>query len=322
LARSRQSQGKSNGLKIKLTIGSRGSRLARWQAEWVQTQLSALHPQAEFSLKIIKTTGDEMKSTPLAIIGGKGVFTKEIDEALLDHRIDLAVHSLKDLPTLIPNGLTLAAITEREDAHDALLTRVEVPRSTSSLDGLPPDAVVGTSSPRRAAQLKSLRPDIVVKDLRGNIETRIAKLDNGDYDAIILAAAGLRRLGLENRINTLIPRSEMLPAIGQGALAVEVRSDDAMTAQIVASLDHEPTRQACNAERSFLRTLGGGCELPIAGHAVVGDNRLLLDGLVAHPSGQRIIRDEILGEASEAMNLGEALAMTLLARGANELLSQ
>jgi hydroxymethylbilane synthase len=307
---------------MKLTIGSRGSKLALWQAEWVRTQLSALHPEVIISIEIIRTTGDELKSTPLSIIGGKGVFTKEIDDALLDHRVDLAVHSLKDLPTVVPAGLELAAITEREDARDALLIRPDLARVYSSLNLLPRDAVVGTSSPRRTAQLIHLRPDLIVKDLRGNIDTRIAKLDRGDYDAIILASAGLRRLGLEDRINTAIRPRDMLPAIGQGALGVEVRSDDTSTAQIVRSLDHQPTRQACLAERSFLRTLGGGCELPIAGHAVVKDDHLRLDGLVAHPSGQQIIRDEISGESSDAENLGATLARTLLARGANDLLSK
>jgi hydroxymethylbilane synthase len=305
---------------MKLIIGSRGSRLALWQAEWVKNSLSSMHPEIEFSIEVIRTTGDELKTAPLATIGGKGVFTKEIDEALLEKRIDLAVHSLKDLPTVLPLGLTLAAITERADARDALLIRPDVARFFFTLDTLPQDAVVGTSSPRRTAQLKSLRPNMVVKDLRGNIDTRIAKLDNGDYDAIILAAAGLTRLGLEHRISNMIRPREMLPAIGQGALAVEVRSDDTATAEIVAVLDHLATRQACMAERSFLRALGGGCELPIAGHAVVRDDHLRLDGLVAHPAGQQIIREEIKGPAADGVDLGEALAGSLLARGANELL--
>jgi hydroxymethylbilane synthase len=305
---------------MKLTIGSRGSRLALWQAAWVKTSLNAIHPEVEFAIEVIRTTGDELKTAPLSIIGGKGVFTKEIDEALLEKRIDLAVHSLKDLPTALPMGLTLAAITERADARDALLIRPDIERFFSTLDTLPQDAVVGTSSPRRTAQLKNLRPNMVVKDLRGNIDTRISKLDNGDYDAIILAAAGLMRLGLEHRISNMIRPREMLPAIGQGALAVEVRSDDTATAEIVAALDHLATHQACMAERSFLRALGGGCELPIAGHAVVRADHLRLDGLVAHPAGQQIIREEIKGPASEATNLGETLAERLIARGANNLL--
>jgi len=306
---------------MKLIIGSRGSKLALWQAEWIKTRLSALHAGVEFAIEVIRTTGDELKSAPLAVIGGKGVFTKEIDDALLAHRIDLAVHSLKDLPTIIPNGLTLAAITEREDPRDALLTRPDVTPRVLSLHTLPQDAVVGTSSPRRTAQLKAIRPDVFVKELRGNIDTRLVKLDRGEYDAIILAAAGLRRLGLDHRINAALDMAEMLPAIGQGALAVEVRSDDTATSQIVALLDDRPTRQACTAERSFLRALGGGCELPIAGYAEVRDDQLRLWGLVAHPSGRQILRHEIEGKASEALKLGEELATSLLARGANDLLS-
>jgi hydroxymethylbilane synthase len=307
---------------MKLVIGSRGSRLALWQAAWVRERLIALHANLEFAIEIIRTTGDEMKSAPLSVIGGKGVFTKEIDDALLNHRIDLAVHSLKDLPTVIPKGLTLAAITEREDARDALLLRPDMSGFYSSLKALPRSAVIGTSSPRRAAQLRALLPNVVVKELRGNIDTRVAKLDRGEYDAIILASAGLLRLELKHRISIVLPRKDMLPAIGQGALAVEVRDDDTVTAQLVASLDHLPTRQACTAERSFLGMLGGGCELPIAGHAVVHDDELQLDGLVAQPSGQRIIRDEVKGKASDAANLGQSLGMSLLARGANELLTK
>ncbi|MDX6614615.1 MAG: hydroxymethylbilane synthase [Blastocatellia bacterium] len=306
---------------MKLTIGSRGSRLALWQAAWVREQLRAVHPELDLSIEIIKTTGDEMKSAPLSVIGGKGVFTKEIDDALLNRRIDLAVHSLKDLPTVIPGGLALAAITEREDARDALLLQRDKSGFYSSLKALPRNSVIGTSSPRRAAQLRNLLPKVVIKELRGNIDTRVAKLDRGEYDAIVLASAGLLRLELKQRISIALSRSDMLPAIGQGALAIEVRSDDTIVAQLVAFLDHLPTRQACSAERSFLRMLGGGCELPIAGYAVVQDELLELEGLVAEPSGERIIRDEVKGKAVDAVSLGQSLGMSLLARGANQLLT-
>jgi len=306
---------------MKLTIGSRGSRLALWQAAWIREQLRAVHPELDLSIEIIKTTGDEMKSAPLSVIGGKGVFTKEIDDALLNRRIDLAVHSLKDLPTVIPDRLTLAAITEREDARDALLLRSDAAEFYSSLRALPPNSVIGTSSPRRTAQLRNLLPNVVIKELRGNVDTRVAKLDRGEYDAIILASAGLLRLELKDRISIALPHCDMLPAIGQGALAVEVRTDDIATAQLVALLDHLPTRQACTAERSFLQMLGGGCELPIAGHAVVQDDQLQLEGLVAQPSGNRILRDEVKGKATEAVNLGQSLGTSLLAQGANQLLT-
>ncbi|MEP6707852.1 MAG: hydroxymethylbilane synthase, partial [Pyrinomonadaceae bacterium] len=209
---------------MKLTIGSRGSKLAVWQAEWVKAKLGALNTEVEISIELIKTTGDQMKSAPLAVIGGKGVFTKEIEEALLAGRIDLAVHSLKDLPTAIPSGLTLAAITEREDPRDALVARHDFVLANRSIDGLDLAAVVGTSSPRRLAQLKYRRSDLRISELRGNVDTRLRKLDAGEYDAVILAAAGLGRLGLADRITALIPTETMLPAVGQGALAIEARA--------------------------------------------------------------------------------------------------
>src|SRR5215213_214535 len=208
-------------MKNRLVIGSRGSKLALWQSEWVRSSLIALHPQLEVHIEIIKTTGDVLKDAPLTVIGGKGVFTKEIEEALLDERIDLAVHSLKDLPTVLPEGLSIAAVTEREDARDALILRAGLPLERPSIRNLPRGAVVGTSSPRRVAQLKSLRQDLRVKELRGNVDTRLRKLDAGDYDAIILACAGLRRLGLAERISAPVETDEMLPAVGQGALGIE-----------------------------------------------------------------------------------------------------
>jgi hydroxymethylbilane synthase len=308
-------------MKERLIIGSRGSKLALWQAEWVRTELCALYPQLEVVIEIIKTSGDVMKDAPLAVIGGKGVFTKELEEALLDNRIDLAVHSLKDLPTILPGGLCIAAITEREDTRDALVLRAGLSLNSPSLKNLPGASVVGTSSLRRLAQLKHLRPDIGIKDLRGNVDTRLRKLDAGDYDAVILAAAGLRRLGLAHRISASISTEEMLPAVGQGALAIETRAQDSRTLKLVAPLDHVATRAACTAERALLRSLGGGCQLPIAGHAVVAENHLRLEGLVAGLSGEVIIRDALEGEAAEARKLGEVLGEQLLKRGAASLLS-
>ena len=256
-----------------LVIGSRGSRLALTQAEWVKTKLALLTPDLAVHVDIIKTTGD-VKTEPLSVIGGKGVFTKELEDALLDGRIDIAVHSLKDLPTIIPETLTIAAICERADPRDALVLRSDNDQDGATLATLPERAVVGTSSQRRLAQLKHLRRDVIVKDVRGNVDTRLRKLDEGEYHALILASAGLRRMGQEKRISGLIPTEQMLPAVGQGAIGVETRADDKRAIGIVSALNHEPTALACTAERSFLRALGGGCQLPIAGYAVMQSHDL------------------------------------------------
>ena len=298
-----------------LVIGSRGSKLALWQAEQARERLLLLNPQIDIRIQIIKTTGD-VKSDPLSVIGGKGVFTKELEDALLDGRIDLAVHSLKDLPTILPDGLTISAICEREDARDALVLRSDLPIEDSSLLNLPESAVVGTSSQRRLAQLKALRRDVVVKDLRGNVDTRIRKLDEGQYDAVILASAGLVRLSLQNRISARIASSEMLPAVGQGAIAIETRSDNKLALEATSKLDHRETRLACLAERAFLRGLGGGCQLPIAAHATIDGQLINLDGLVAKPDGSEIWRDVLSGPVDEAKEIGSALAAKLIERGA------
>jgi hydroxymethylbilane synthase len=308
-------------MKDHLTIGSRGSKLALWQAEWIKARLGERHPRTQVFIEIIKTSGDVLKDAPLTLIGGKGVFTKELEEALLDGRIDLAVHSLKDLPTVLPCGLVIAAIPEREDTRDALVLRANLVIEQPSIRNLPEGSHVGTSSLRRLSQLKHLRPDLVIKELRGNVDTRLRKLDEGQYDAIILATAGLRRLGLEKRISAPIEIEEMLPAVGQGALAVETRSDDEETLRLLAALEHQQTRAACMAERALLRELGGGCQLPIAAHAIVNENRLQLDGLVADPSGETIIRDSLEGAASSAEQLGSELAARLRESGAESLLS-
>ncbi len=306
---------------MELIIGSRGSKLALWQAEWVRSRLTSLDAGVEVRVEIIKTSGDVMRDVPLSTIGGKGVFTKELEQALLEGRIDIAVHSLKDLPTIIPEDLTIAAITVREDARDALVLRAGVEHEGAALKQLPAGACVGTSSQRRLSQLKHLRPDIEVKDLRGNVDTRLRKLDAGWYDAVILASAGLRRLGFEQRISAAIPIPEMLPAVGQGALGVETRAADEATIRLVAQLDDTPTRAACMAERAFLRSLGGGCMVPIAAHGVADGHRLRLEGLVAETTGVRVIRDSVEGDALDAEMLGERLAERLLELGAASLLS-
>ncbi|MDQ3665279.1 MAG: hydroxymethylbilane synthase [Acidobacteriota bacterium] len=302
-----------------LVIGSRGSKLALWQANWIRTLVSRFHPKVTVEIEIIRTTGD-VTTEPLSVIGGKGVFTKELEDALLAGRIDLAVHSLKDLPTNLPDLLTIAAICEREDARDALVLREA--QTLSSVNELPTGAVVGTSSQRRLAQLKYLRRDVVIKDVRGNVDTRLRKLDEGQYDALILAAAGLRRLGLESRISALIATEEMLPAVGQGALAVEARANDRSTIALVSPLNHAATQIACASERAFLRALGGGCQLPIAGYAVDSGNQLVLQGLVANPLGQEIVRGKLTGSTAGAEELGSQLAHQLLKRGGDRLLGE
>ena len=310
-----------------LTIGSRGSKLALWQAEWVRARLCASHRGLEVRVEIIKTAGDLRRDVPLSAIAGQGAFTKEIEQALLAGRVDIAVHSLKDLPTILPEALTLAAVTEREDVRDALVLRADIAAGLRSGDAaavgsLPDGARVGTSSTRRGAQLRNRRPDLVVADIRGNVDTRLRRLDEGKYDALILAAAGLRRLGLAHRISASIPVDEMLPAVGQGALGVETRSDDAETNLLVSKLNHPATRAACLAERALLRALGGGCQLPIAAHATLDSPLLRLEALAAEPSGARIIRDSLTGEMIDAEALGESLAESLKSMGALSLLEQ
>lgn len=301
-----------------LRIGSRGSRLALWQAEQIRDGLIRVNPGFEIQIDVIKTTGD-VKPDPLSVIGGKGVFTKELEDALLDRRIDIAVHSLKDLPTIIPDRLAISAICEREDPRDALVLRAG--SSFNSLRELPVGSVVGTSSQRRLAQLKALRPDVVVKDLRGNVDTRVRKLDEGQYDALILASAGLIRLGLKNRISAALEPVEMLPAVGQGAIAIETRADDEIAVGATAKLNHRETEIACRAERAFLRGLGGGCQFPIAAHAVVEGRVLKLEGLVATPNGSKILRNNSSGSTDQAETIGSELARRLIDQGAGELLN-
>ncbi|MBV9506739.1 MAG: hydroxymethylbilane synthase [Acidobacteriia bacterium] len=292
-----------------LVIASRGSELALWQAHSIEQRLSAAGLLSR--IRVIKTTGDKITGVPLASVGTKGLFTKEIEEALLDGSADLAVHSLKDLPTDLPPGLVLAGVPEREDARDAMVGR--------RLDELPEGATVGTSSLRRAAQLRHLRPDLNVESVRGNLDTRLRKLDDGQYDAIVLAAAGLKRLGWTKRIAEMLSPEVMCPAVGQGALALE-SLESGPGKDACAALDHSSTRAAVLAERSLLGALGGGCQVPIGAHAIVENSRLRLSALVAAPDGSEIVRAQSEGSISDAASLGRSLGAELLGRGARRIL--
>ena len=295
----------------KLTIGSRGSQLALWQSHWVAGELKAL--SVETSLEIIKTTGDKITDVPLAKVGTKGLFTKELEEALIERRIDLAVHSLKDMPTDLPDGLMLAAVPQREDPRDAIVG--------VKLAELRAGARVGTSSLRRAAQLRAVRPDLQVESVRGNLDTRLRKLDEGRYDAIVLAAAGLRRLGWAARIAELLEPEVMCPAVGQGALAIETRNGGDAAAAICARLTHTPTLQCVEAERAVLRALGGGCQVPIGAHAAIDANgRMNLTAVVASPDGVQVISHHLHGTPEDAERLGAEMAAHLLANGAGLIL--
>jgi len=292
-----------------LTIASRGSQLALWQARWVAARLA--ERGHECHIEIVKTTGDKITDVPLAKVGTKGLFTKEIEEALLEGRADLAVHSLKDLPTELPEGLVLAAIPGREDPRDAVAGR--------PLAALEAGARVGTSSLRRAAQLRKLRPDLVIESVRGNLDTRLRKLDEGQYDAILLAAAGLKRLGWERRIAEILPADAICPAVGQGALAIETRAQGAGR-DACAALDEADARAAVTAERAVLAALGGGCQVPIGAHAEICEGRLRLFAVVASPDGTEIIRANSAGAPDAAEALGRALGAELLERGARAIL--
>ena len=294
-----------------LRIGSRGSQLALWQANHIAALLQR-HGHT-VSIEIIKTTGDKITGVSLAKVGTKGMFTKEIEEALAERRVDLAVHSLKDLPTELPAGFVLAAVPEREDARDAFFSVLH-----SCLDELPRNARVGTSSLRRQAQLHSLRSDLEIIPLRGNVDTRLRKLHDGEFDAIILAAAGVTRLGFTQAIRHYFEPAEMCPAAGQGALAIETRSDDAATMETVRFLDHSPTRAAVACEREMLNQLGGGCQVPIGAYAEPSQGGLLLRAVVASPDGSSIIREE--REGTDPKQLGMEVGKSLLSQGARKVL--
>lgn len=302
-----------------LTIATRGSALALWQAGHVRDRLRAAHPGLTVELRIVKTTGDRITDIPLASIGDRGLFTKEVDRLLHQGEADLAVHSLKDLPTLPEEGLAITAITEREDPRDVL---VFAPDGPADLDDLPAGARVGTSSLRRRAQLLARRPDLAVTDLRGNLDTRLARVAAGDYDAIVLAAAGIRRLGRADAIGQWLEPPDWLPAVGQGALGIVTRVDDAETRALLQPLDHAPTRAAATAERALLNELEGGCQVPIGALAALHDDGdLTLHGLVASLDGETVLRGEIAGPADEADALGRRLARQLVQRGADDILA-
>jgi hydroxymethylbilane synthase len=296
-----------------LRIGSRGSQLALWQASHIKTLLQARGHQVE--IEIIKTTGDRITDVALAQVGTKGMFTKEIEEALFDNRVDLAVHSLKDLPTEIPTDFEIAAITTREDARDVFCSR-----KFNSIDELPAGAKVGTSSLRRQAQLRALRADLNIHPLRGNVDTRLRKLDAGDYDAVILAAAGLNRLGKRESMRQVLPAKLMCPAAGQGALAIEIRKGDSGVRQHIAFLDDHAARITTTCERALLNQMGGGCQVPIGALAEVVSGRLHLEAVVARPDGTKVLRES--GDGDDPVLLGENVGRVLLSRGGDVILRE
>jgi hydroxymethylbilane synthase len=297
----------------KLRIGSRGSQLALWQANHIAALLREQGHTVE--IEIIKTTGDKIQDVALSRVGTKGMFTKEIEEALAANRVDLAVHSLKDLPTELPAGFELAAITRREDPRDVFLSQQH-----KRPEDLPQKARVGTSSLRRQAQLKALRPDLEIIPLRGNVDTRLRKLMSGEFDAIILAAAGLKRLGLEGALRYEIPPDEMCPAAGQGALGIETRAGDSATRECVAFLNDPEARLATTCERALLEKLGGGCQVPIGAHAECHEGKITLTAVVARPDGTLVLREQQSG--SDAATLGDGVGEALLARGARKILEE
>ncbi len=300
-----------------IKIGTRGSKLALWQANYIKNEIEKKHKNIAVELKVIKTKGDKILDVPLAMVGGKGLFVKEIEEALLNKEVDLAVHSMKDVPTFFPEGLYLPIITKREDYRDALVSR-----NGLTLDKLPANSIVGTSSLRRKSQILNLRKDLKIKDLRGNVDTRLKKLDNGEYDAIILAAAGLKRMGFENKITQYLDETVMIPAIGQGALGIEIRENDKEIFEIVSFLKHETTFFEVKAERAFLKILEGGCQVPIGCYGKIEKNILKLKGFVSSINGEKFIKKEISGDIKNYKLIGITLAENILNAGGNKILEQ
>lgn len=301
-----------------LVIATRGSQLALWQAGHVKACLESLEPGLNISLRVIKTRGDIILDVPLSKVGGKGLFVKEIEEALLDGSADLAVHSIKDVPMILPDGLVLGCVPRREICVDCLLSS-----RYGTLDELPRGARVGTSSLRRQAQLLNLRPDLEILSLRGNVDTRLRKMKEGEYDAIVLASAGLKRLGLSADRMQHFEAAVFVPAVGQGALGIECRGDDSNVLELLSRMEHRPTRVCVEAERGFLAGLDGGCQVPIAGHAeMLDDDRFILDGLVAEVDGSVILREQQEGTAATARETGFALARHLLDKGGKDILDR
>ena len=300
-----------------LRIATRKSPLAIWQAEHVASRLQQLHPQLQIELVRMSTSGDKLLDSPLSQVGGKGLFVKELEQGLLSGAADIAVHSMKDVPVDLPPGLHLPVILQREDPRDAFVSN-----NYASIDDLPPGARLGTASLRRQCQLRARRPDLDIVTLRGNVNSRLAKLDSGDFAAIMLAAAGLIRLGMGARITRLLEPEESLPAIGQGAIGIECRNGDSRVLDLIGALDHTPTHICVRAERALNIRLHGGCQVPIAGFAELGHGVILLRGLVGSMDGQRFVRGDISGKPEDAEELGTVLAEDLLARGAGAILAE
>jgi hydroxymethylbilane synthase len=303
-----------------IRIGSRKSQLALVQTYWVQEQLQKSFPEMSFEVHTMSTHGDKILDVALAKIGDKGLFTKELEVGMLNQEIDFAVHSLKDLPTRLPEGLVLAAITERENPADALVLHEK--HKGKQIDTLPEGAVLGTSSLRRLAQLRHHFPHLQFKDVRGNLNTRMSKLDAGEYDALILAVAGLQRLGMGDRVHQILPKEISLHAVGQGALGIECRGDDAELLSLLKAIEHPETRDRCLAERSFLRELEGGCQVPIGVNTEINGDNLTLTGIVASVDGQKLAKDTVSGAAQDAEQLGKELAQILRKQGAQEILDE
>ena len=304
-------------MKNQLRIGTRGSQLALWQANWIKETLVRKNPDLDVEIVKIKTTGDKILDVPLAKVGGKGLFVKEIETALLDNSVDLAVHSMKDVPTLLPDGLKIVAISEREDPRDVIISK-----EGRTLAQLQEGARIGTSSLRRQAQLAGYRPDLVMEPLRGNINTRLRKLGDGQYDAIVLAYAGVKRLGWEGEVTQVLDTDIMLPAIGQGALGIEARGDDPGTLERILFLNHSETSLCVRAERAFLHRLEGGCQVPIAAYATTDNGTVTLTGLVAGVDGEKLIRMEVRSDEASAEEAGLELAEQILASGGREILEE
>ena len=304
-----------NDMKNKICIGTRGSKLALWQANYIKTEIEKLVPDIDVELKIIKTTGDRITDRPLAMIGGKGLFVKEIESALLNREIDLAVHSMKDMPGHLPEVLIIGCIPERENPFDVLIAN-----NNCLLADYKPGCKIGTSSLRRASQIKHIRPDAIIEPIRGNLDTRIKKLRSGEYDAIVLAAAGLKRMGQESEITEFLDETQMLPAVGQGALCIETREGDKDISLIMEKLDHHDTRKCVTGERAFLKQIEGSCHIPVACFAKIDNSEVILTALVASEDGKLLVKEQIISPMDQVEENGKRLAERILEKGGRKIL--